>query len=97
MKEVKPSARRAGTAAAKTATAPARKPVSRAKTAPAGPDPKRQVMIAMAAYYRAERRGFVPGHELEDWLAAEAELSATVAPAPAPAKKGPVRARKTTG
>jgi hypothetical protein len=27
--------------------------------------------IAQAAYYRAESRGFAPGHELEDWLAAE--------------------------
>ena len=32
-------------------------------------------MIAAAAYFRAERRGFEPGHELEDWLAAEAEVS----------------------
>ena len=30
--------------------------------------------IAEAAYFRAERRGFAPGHELEDWLAAEAEI-----------------------
>lgn len=29
---------------------------------------------AHLAYLRAELRGFVPGHELEDWLAAEAEL-----------------------
>ena len=29
--------------------------------------------IAEAAYYRAERRGFEPGYEIEDWLAAEAE------------------------
>jgi hypothetical protein len=34
-------------------------------------------MIAMAAYYRAERRGFAPGHELEDWFAAEAEITAS--------------------
>lgn len=32
-------------------------------------------MIAEAAYYRAQRRGFAPGHELEDWLQAEAELA----------------------
>jgi hypothetical protein len=31
--------------------------------------------IATAAYYKAEARGFEPGHEVEDWLAAEAELS----------------------
>jgi hypothetical protein len=34
----------------------------------------REQLIADAAYYRAQRRGFVPGHELEDWLAAEAEV-----------------------
>jgi hypothetical protein len=33
-----------------------------------------QARIAEAAYYRAERRGFVPGSEIEDWLAAEDEL-----------------------
>lgn len=32
-------------------------------------------LIAEAAYYRAERRGFAPGHELDDWLEAEAELA----------------------
>jgi hypothetical protein len=31
-------------------------------------------MIAEAAYYRAQEREFAPGHELEDWLEAEAEL-----------------------
>jgi hypothetical protein len=37
-------------------------------------DLTREGTIAQAAYYRAERRGFEPGHEIEDWLAAEAEL-----------------------
>ena len=36
----------------------------------------RRAMIAQAAYLRAERRGFEPGHEEEDWLAAEAEVDA---------------------
>ena len=36
-------------------------------------------MIALAAYYRAERRGFAPGGELEDWLAAESEIDAQLA------------------
>ncbi|MGE5523267.1 MAG: DUF2934 domain-containing protein [Rhodospirillaceae bacterium] len=31
-------------------------------------------MIAEAAYYRAERRGFAPGGEEMDWFEAEAEL-----------------------
>ncbi len=34
----------------------------------------RREMIAQAAYFRAERRGFEPGHELDDWLAAEMEV-----------------------
>jgi hypothetical protein len=31
-------------------------------------------MIATAAYYLAERRGFEPGHEIEDWLTAEQQV-----------------------
>lgn len=31
--------------------------------------------IAIAAYYKAEQRGFDPGGEVEDWLAAEREMS----------------------
>ena len=34
----------------------------------------RGAMIAEAAYYRAQGRGFEPGHELEDWVAAEGEI-----------------------
>jgi hypothetical protein len=34
----------------------------------------RERVIAEAAYYRAERRNFDPGHGLEDWLEAEAAL-----------------------
>lgn len=36
----------------------------------------RRSMVATAAYYRAERRQFASGHELEDWLAAEADVDA---------------------
>lgn len=35
---------------------------------------QRRAMIAQAAYYRAQRRGFAPGGELQDWLEAEAEI-----------------------
>ncbi len=35
---------------------------------------ERHHLIAEAAYFRAERRSFIPGHELEDWLGAETEL-----------------------
>ncbi|WP_297504430.1 DUF2934 domain-containing protein [Ferrovum sp.] len=36
----------------------------------------REEMIAVAAYYRAERRGFNGGDTLADWLEAEAEVDA---------------------
>ena len=40
----------------------------------AGESPEtRHQRIALAAYYRALRRGFVPDGELEDWYAAERE------------------------
>jgi hypothetical protein len=39
-------------------------------------EPARRALVAQAAYLRAERRGFAPGGEVEDWLAAEAEVDA---------------------
>ncbi|GJL72882.1 MAG: hypothetical protein NMNS01_20810 [Nitrosomonas sp.] len=33
----------------------------------------RDSRVAVSAYYKAQARGFEPGHELEDWLTAEAE------------------------
>jgi Protein of unknown function (DUF2934) len=31
-------------------------------------------LVSEAAYYRAKQRGFEPGHELEDWIQAEADV-----------------------
>ncbi len=31
-------------------------------------------LIAVSAYYKAEARGYEPGHEIQDWLEAEAEI-----------------------
>ena len=39
----------------------------------------RGASIARAAYLMAQRRGFAPGHELEDWLAAEDEVDQRLA------------------
>ncbi|MFZ5540077.1 MAG: DUF2934 domain-containing protein [Pseudomonadota bacterium] len=64
------------------------KPTAAKRRAHAAPDPRaatpgrratlspdeRRAMIAQAAYYRAQRRGFAPGGELQDWLEAEAEI-----------------------
>jgi hypothetical protein len=63
-----------------------------AAASPAGFDRLR--MVEMAAYFRAERRGFEPGHEVEDWIAAEAEIDALFQAAPQ--KKPATRARKAS-
>jgi Protein of unknown function (DUF2934) len=47
-------------------------PAQRVKVTPDA----RYRLIAESAYLRAERRGFAPGHEVQDWLAAEAEIDA---------------------
>lgn len=44
----------------------------------AGLPDEREGMIADAAYYRAERRGFAPGNEMEDWLQAETEIDSLI-------------------
>ena len=36
---------------------------------------KREVLVRIAAYSFYERRGYVSGNELEDWLQAEMEVS----------------------
>jgi hypothetical protein len=41
---------------------------------------ERSSKIAIAAYFIAEKRGFAPGHELEDWLAAEAQIAGAELP-----------------
>jgi hypothetical protein len=48
-----------------------------------GPE-KRTELIAEAAYFRAEKRGFLPGHDVEDWLAAEAEVDSKLLRAESP-------------
>ncbi len=75
----------AGPVATKPATKPAarakkpakRTPVKRtpaAKAVPVVSADERRAMIARAAYLRGESRGFPPGGEAEDWLAAEKEV-----------------------
>lgn len=69
-------------ATSKSVEAPAKKTSTRAAAKPRsdgahGPhiDPdQRRYYIEVAAYYIAERRGFMGGHEAEDWNAAEVEI-----------------------
>ncbi len=49
---------------------------------------QRAALIAEAAYFRAQKRGFAAGNEVDDWLAAEAEVDAKLLRAAA----GPPRA-----
>jgi hypothetical protein len=58
------------------ATTPRAKSTTTASAAVAVSEDVRRGMIAEGAYLRAERRGFAPGHEAADWLAAEAEVDA---------------------
>lgn len=48
------------------------KSASRARRSPA--KPSREHMIAEAAYFIAEKRGFNGGDHIQDWLAAEAQI-----------------------
>ena len=42
--------------------------------APPAPQQARQYDIEVAAYYLAEKRGFAPDQELDDWLIAERQV-----------------------
>lgn len=42
---------------------------------------QREAMIRDAAYYHYAKRGYAPGHDLDDWLAAETEIE-RIAPEP---------------
>lgn len=84
----------AGEPAAKKAVAPRKKAGKPAQAKIAATAPDRAELVRMAAYFRAERRGFAAGYEIEDWLAAEAEVAEKLGPAPAggadkPAKRKP--------
>jgi len=59
----------------------ARRRKSRAAPRPANAaTPSREQLIAEAAYYRAERRNFAGGREMDDWLAAEEEIDSLINP-----------------
>jgi len=61
---------------AAAASVPLEQPRIASKPAQAPGGEIRYRWIAHAAYLRAEKRGFAPGHEIDDWLAAEADFLA---------------------
>jgi hypothetical protein len=50
------------------------KSIQNAHRNPINPDKFRE-MVADRACFKAERRGFAAGHEMEDWIEAEWEVS----------------------
>ena len=48
------------------------------------PAEQQQKMIAVAAYYRAEHRGFLEGDPVADWLEVEAEIEQMFLAEPSP-------------
>lgn len=71
---------KAAPVAAKTATRKTTRAAKRASDIRKDPKPEvdgemRRAMVAQAAYFRAEKRGFMYGNELDDWLEAEREIS----------------------
>jgi hypothetical protein len=69
VKTVKPRAKK--TAASERKDGPGMvSEAASAATSSIDPEVRRQ-MVAAEAYFRAERRGFAAGQEVEDWIAAE--------------------------
>jgi hypothetical protein len=66
-------------AAAKPAAAPKAKKVSVKPAKPLVGSQEWQAMVATAAYFRAEARGFIGGSAEQDWTEAEAEVAAKFA------------------
>ena len=46
---------------------------------PADPNPDREQLIALAAYYIAQKHNFTPGSQVSDWLEAEAQVDKELA------------------
>jgi hypothetical protein len=51
-------------------------PVIGMESQPVSNDDDKYSRIAERAYFKAEARGYEPGHEIQDWLDAEAEIEA---------------------
>ncbi len=86
--------KKSSTTSASSKTAPRKRTVRRSEPGPTPEDNRlrllasatsdeRLAMINEAAYYKAEKRNFVPGHEQADWADAEREIDELIARAKA--------------
>ncbi len=64
------------TQAAKTAPRRKAPAAEQGRSLHAASPEERYCYVSQAAYFRALRRGFIEGRELDDWLEAEAEVDA---------------------
>jgi hypothetical protein len=82
MKERRAATRNTTSSASKpanAANAPREQPAGGSDSGKRGVDDRMlHDMVATAAYYLSEHRGFVPGAELDDWLQAEAQVKASI-------------------
>jgi hypothetical protein len=72
----KTASTRPATKKAAAGTAAARKPAKQSAPDRTLSESERRHMIAEAAYYLAENRGFADGDPMRDWIAAEAQIEA---------------------
>jgi hypothetical protein len=66
-----------GRSSGPTTTSAARaEPGNESSSSPGGEAGSREARISEAAFFKAAARAFAPGHEWEDWFAAEQEIDA---------------------
>jgi hypothetical protein len=70
VKTVKPRAKKTAASVRTDGAAMVESEAASSATSSIDPEVRRQ-MVAAEAYFRAERRGFAAGQEVEDWIAAE--------------------------
>jgi len=78
-KEKVPAAKKKAAAGKAVVEVKVKQPNSTRKPIEPVTEEQRRRMIAEAAYYRAEKRGFSGGSSVDDWIAAESEIDAKLA------------------
>ncbi len=76
-KSTKPTTGKASKTKIKEGAAPVVEVKDLSEVTPVVESVRREELIATAAYFKAAQRGFEPGNEIEDWLAAEREFEAS--------------------